>query len=134
MKQSSRTRSAPSGTATSDRPGNSGVDCVVRFMVTMSNASPENQQWTERPSASEPPPRDNQSMFRWLFERSTDAIFLFEPRQQVFVDCNQAAVAMMRASSKEQLLMAHPADISPEFQPDGQTSRDKTPRMAEIAL
>src|SRR6185503_19352391 len=80
------------------------------------------------------PLRDTQSMFRLLFERSTDAIFLFDPRQQLFVDCNQTAVDMMRAANKQQIMMAHPAELSPEFQPDGQTSREKTPKMAEIAL
>src|SRR5262249_14379846 len=98
------------------------------------NASPNPEQWTDRSSASLPRVRDTQSMFRLLFERSTDAIFLFEPLQQVFVDCNQAAVAMMRAADKQQILMAHPAELSPEFQPDGQTSRDKTPKMAALAL
>jgi PAS domain S-box-containing protein len=73
-------------------------------------------------------------MFRLLFERSADAIFLFDPGREVFVDCNQAAVELMRASSKQQLLLVHPADLSPEFQPDGRSSREKTPEMTEIAL
>jgi PAS domain S-box-containing protein len=73
-------------------------------------------------------------MFQQLFERSADAIFLFDPQKEVFVDCNQAAVEMMRASSKQQLLMVHPADLSPEFQPDGKTSREKTPEVINVAL
>jgi PAS domain S-box-containing protein len=73
-------------------------------------------------------------MFQLLFERSTDAIFLLDPRQEVFVDCNQAAVDMMGAASKKQLLMVHPAELSPEFQPDGRSSRKKTPEMIAIAL
>ncbi len=73
-------------------------------------------------------------MFRQLFERSADAIFLFDPRREVFVDCNAAAVELMRATSKEQLLLVHPAELSPEFQPDGQSSREKTPVVIEQAL
>ena len=73
-------------------------------------------------------------MFRQLFERSADAIFLFDTRREVFVDCNQAAVEMMRARSKEQLLMVHPAELSPEFQPDGRSSREKTPEVTGIAV
>lgn len=73
-------------------------------------------------------------MFQMLFERSADAIFLFDPRLGVFVDCNQAAVRMMRASSKDQLLMMNPADLSPEFQPDGRSSREKSPEMTELAI
>jgi len=73
-------------------------------------------------------------MFQLLFERSADANFLFDPRQQVFVDCNQAAVTMMGAPSKEQLTMMHPADLSPEFQPDGRTSQEKALEMTAISL
>jgi PAS domain S-box-containing protein len=73
-------------------------------------------------------------MFRQLFERSADAIFLLDPRREIFVDCNQAAVEMMRASSKQQLLMVSPAELSPEFQPDGKTSREKTPEVVDLAL
>jgi PAS domain S-box-containing protein len=77
---------------------------------------------------------DNESMFRRLFERSADAIFLFDPGREVFVDCNRAAVEMMRATSKKQLLMVHPANLSSEFQPDGQSSREKTPEVIELAI
>src|SRR5262245_13570999 len=73
-------------------------------------------------------------MFRQLFEGSADAIFLFDPTREVFVDCNQAAVEMMRASCKQQLLMVHPAELSPEFQPDGRTSREKTPQVINVAI
>jgi PAS domain S-box-containing protein len=73
-------------------------------------------------------------MFRQLFDRSADSILLFDPRREVFVDCNQAAVEMMRATSKEQLLMVHPAELSPEFQPDGRSSREKTAEMIRLAL
>ena len=73
-------------------------------------------------------------MFQLLFERSADAIFLFDPVRQVFVDCNHAAVTMMRASSREQLLLVNPADLSPARQPDGRLSREKAPEMTELAL
>src|SRR5262245_35018562 len=76
----------------------------------------------------------NESMFQQMFERNADAIFLFDPGKEVFVDCNQAAVEMMRATSKQQLLMMHPADLSPEFQPDGRSSREKTPEEIHRAL
>ena len=92
------------------------------------------RQWDERPSASADSPVNNEAMFQQLFERSADAIFLFDPGREVFVDCNDAAVEMMRATSKEQLLLVHPAELSPEFQPDGKTSREKTPEVINLAL
>ena len=71
-------------------------------------------------------------MFRMLFERSADAILLFDPRAGVFVDCNDAAVALMRAGSKEQLLNVTPADLAPPFQPDGRSSRDKAAEIGAL--
>ena len=65
-------------------------------------------------------------MFQLLFERSADAIWLFDPQAGVFVDCNSAAVELMRAGTKERLLGARPEDLSPALQPDGTTSREKT--------
>src|SRR5262249_39028843 len=47
---------------------------------------------------------------------------------------NQAAVEMMRAESKQQLLGVHPAEFSPEFQPDGRSSREQTPEIIRLAL
>ncbi len=84
-----------------------------------------NLKWDERPSAIDPSPAHNESMFRQWFDHSADAMFLSDPRREVFVDCNQAAVEMMRASSKQQLLLMNPADLSPEFQPDGRSSRER---------
>jgi PAS domain S-box-containing protein len=68
-------------------------------------------------------------MFQLLFERSADAIWLFDPLAGVFVDCNLAAVELMRAGTKLKLLGARPEDLSPPFQPDGTTSRDKTAQV-----
>src|SRR3954468_16464245 len=98
------------------------------------NSSATHFEWTERPSANKASLTDNESMFRQMFERSTDAIFLFDPGREVFVDCNGAAIEMMRASSKAELLMVHPANLSPEFQPDGQSSREKTTEVVNLAL
>src|SRR6185436_15862404 len=92
------------------------------------------RDWDERTSAKDVSGSNNGDMFQKLFERSADAILLFDPAREVFVDCNQAAVEMMRATSKEQLLLQHPAELSPELQPDGKTSRDKTPEVINIAL
>jgi PAS domain S-box-containing protein len=72
-------------------------------------------------------------MFESLFERSADAIWLFDPSSRGFVDCNQAAVDLMRAGTKERLLQAHPEELTPEFQPDGTKSREKAARMAVLS-
>ncbi|MEO0825459.1 MAG: PAS domain S-box protein [Cyanobacteria bacterium J06639_14] len=74
----------------------------------------------------------SETLFTQLFEASRDAILLLE--DGVFVDCNQAAVTMMRCASKHELLSLHPAKLSPKFQPDGQASFTKANDMVAIAL
>ncbi len=58
--------------------------------------------------------------FRVLFEHSSEAHFLVVSAR--IVDCNQAALQMLRCRSKAELISIHPKDLSPEFQPDGQRS------------
>jgi two-component system, NtrC family, sensor kinase len=70
--------------------------------------------------------------FRQLFEGSADAITL--TNRDGFVDCNIAAVKMMGCQDKAQLLMMHPAQFSPEYQPDGQSSFEKANEMIAIAF
>jgi len=90
------------------------------------------RKWDESPSAPELSVKDNPSMFQLLFERSADAIWLFDPQAGVFVDCNAAAVELMRAGTKEKLLGARPEDLSPPLQPDGTTSREKTTQIVAL--
>jgi len=74
----------------------------------MTNFSQPAGKWTDRPSAASAALWQGQSMFESLFERSADAIWLFDPAAQGFVDCNQAAVDLMRAGTKDRLLRARP--------------------------
>lgn len=69
--------------------------------------------------------RASEQKFRLLFERSNDPMLLLDARTMQFVDCNDAAVSMMRCASKEELLSLPPWEISPERQPDGQLSAHK---------
>jgi PAS domain S-box-containing protein len=66
-----------------------------------------------------------------VFQYSTDAHFIFDG--QGIIDCNHAAVSMVRCSDKAQLMAVHPAIFSPEFQPDGSLSAEKSVEMDRIA-
>ena len=98
----------------------------------MSGVSSADRQWNERCNAAGPESGDTESMFRLLFERSGDAIILFDPQNQTIVDCNPAAVTLMRAPSKERLLHAHPAALAPASQPDGRASQDAVTEITAL--
>jgi PAS domain S-box-containing protein len=87
----------------------------------------------ESPSAPSAWFDDNRSMFQLLFERSADAILLLDPQAGVFVDCNPAAVELMRAGSKQELLQVRPEALSPTLQPGGMASSQKTTEVLTLA-
>ena len=73
----------------------------------------------------------SENRFRTLFEKSGDARFIIEDDH--FTECNEAAVKMIRGNCKEDVLGLHPAELSPEFQPDGRRSNEKSDAMIRIA-
>ena len=69
----------------------------------------------------------SEGALRLVFERSPDAILLLD--NGVFIDCNQAAVNMLSAVGKDELLSLSPSDLSPAIQPDGTSSSTKAEQM-----
>jgi len=71
-------------------------------------------------------------MFQSLFESSADAIWLYDSQSRLLTDCNQAAVELMGAENKQQLVPSRPEDLSPPIQPDGSSSTEKTAEIIAI--
>ena len=80
--------------------------------------------------AGDPRDLERRDAYRELFERSADAILFIEG--DTFIDCNDAAVAMLHASSREAVLRLHPSEISPPRQPDGRDSFEKANELDRI--
>ncbi|GAB4347415.1 MAG: EAL domain-containing protein [Gammaproteobacteria bacterium] len=74
---------------------------------------------------------EHDDIFRAVFNASGDAILLLDGT--TFIDCNEAAVRMLRCRSKEELFPAPPWGLSPERQPDGRLSSEKAEEMIRIA-
>ncbi|MDE3184172.1 MAG: PAS domain S-box protein [Bacteroidota bacterium] len=74
----------------------------------------------------------SEEQFRAFFEKTRDPILLIDD-SFYFTDCNEAAVKILGADSKDQILNKPPAYFSPEFQPDGQLSVVKAEKMIETA-
>ncbi|MCD6429625.1 MAG: PAS domain S-box protein, partial [Deltaproteobacteria bacterium] len=73
---------------------------------------------------------ESEEKFRSLFERSSDPMLLRD--EKGFFDCNQAALKLLKAKSKEEVAI-HPARLSPERQPDGRSSQRKAEVMIKQA-
>jgi len=63
-----------------------------------------------------------------FFEKSIDAMLIIE--EYKFIDCNNAALRMLQYN-KEDIINANPADLSPEYQPDGKKSNIKVLGMLD---
>jgi PAS domain S-box-containing protein len=99
-------------------------DGAVRLVEFAGHENGRDEIWllhdvTERRTAEE--------KFRALFEQSSDAILLFE--RDGIVDCNDATLRLIGLTDRRQIIGHHPAEFSPELQPDGTRSAD---RAAEL--
>lgn len=74
---------------------------------------------------------NSDNRFRVLFEDSSDAHLLFD--DSGIIDCNNAAIEMLKCKDKREVLLLHPASLSPEYQPDGSLSLEKCIIMDGLA-
>jgi len=76
--------------------------------------------------------RESEERFMGVLYASADAILLIADNR--FIDCNEATASMLGYDSREQFLHTHPAELSPEIQPDGRSSREKADEMMQTAF
>jgi PAS domain S-box-containing protein len=77
--------------------------------------------------------RTSQTKYRTLYELSSDAIMLLTP-EDGFLSGNAATVALYGCKDEKEFVSHSPADLSPEYQPDGRPSSQKAQEMMAIAL
>jgi len=78
--------------------------------------------------------RSSEERHRLLFESSRDALMTLEPPHWIFTSGNPAAVKMFAAENEEAFVSYRPWELSPERQPDGRASAEKSKEIIEIAL
>jgi len=70
--------------------------------------------------------------FETLFEKSSDGILIFDGEK--FSQCNERIVQMLGLKSKAELLEMQPSVLSPDYQPDGQSSYEKSRKVMQEAF
>lgn len=75
---------------------------------------------------------ESEEKYRNLFDKSMDPTLLINDFK--FIDCNKAAVDILKFKNKDEVFQAHPSRLSPEYQPDGKLSLEKANEMMNIAL
>lgn len=71
--------------------------------------------------------------FKMLFEYSSDPHLIYTQNGGI-LDCNEAALEVLGAESKEQLYSKLPYEFSPEVQPDNRSSKYKGQEVFQLAL
>ncbi len=75
----------------------------------------------------------SETKFRTLYDSSTDSLMVLDP-QRGFIAGNPAAIKMFGFKDEQEFRSHAPADLSPEYQPDGTLSSEKARRMMAIAM
>ena len=75
--------------------------------------------------------KEQKKIYELIFDSAMDGILILDNGK--FTDCNQSIVKMLKYDKKEDLLNMHPAQLSPERQPDGRHSFEKADEMIALA-
>ena len=78
--------------------------------------------------------RKSEEKYRSLFEDNRDALMTTSPPGWNFTSCNSATLKMFGVKDQAEFISLSPADVSPEIQPDGRPSADKSLEMLERTM
>jgi PAS domain S-box-containing protein len=99
---------------------------LLEYAGSLAKASAEIKKQAKNLAVSE-------HKYRTLFDSSRDAIMILTPKEG-FLDGNAATVELFGCKDSREFVTYSPSDLSPERQPDGSLSSDKSQRMMSLAL
>lgn len=77
---------------------------------------------------------NQKELYELVFKNTASSVLIIDIEANKFIDCNASAIEILKCTSKDQVLNLRPADLSPEFQPDGRRSDEKSDEMNAIAV
>jgi PAS domain S-box-containing protein len=101
------------------------LEQISKQLSVLEQASLEEPQKTEEPKPKTE--ADREAVLTTLFEYSPLPYLFFGTAG--IIDCNRAAVKILEGKNKQDILSRHPAAFSPEIQPDGILSSEKSKEM-----
>ena len=103
------------------------MPAVADFRMNTSTSRELNERWSEKCNA----PSDNDCMFQLLFERTSDAVWLVNPDTGAVVDCNEAALVLMRCPNRGDLIGRRLEELSAPKRKDDLPVAEAVRRIGE---
>ena len=76
---------------------------------------------------------ESEMKYKTLYDSSSDAIMILDPVEG-FISGNAATIKLFACDSEKQFISFTPAELSPDYQPDGSISSQKAQEMISLAL
>ncbi len=77
---------------------------------------------------------ESEKKYRTLFDSSADSISIIDLNMNKFIDCNNMAVKLHDTGDREHFIGKRPDQLSPEFQPNGKSSRKLSAQYIQETL
>ncbi|MCX5706275.1 MAG: PAS domain S-box protein [Candidatus Omnitrophica bacterium] len=77
--------------------------------------------------------QDSEIKYKALYETSKDAVMIVDFKKG-FIAGNPATIEMFGFSNEQEFISKSPSDVSPEYQPDGVSSLEKSKQMMARAI
>ena len=104
---------------------------IVKFLCAQAAIALKNAYLYEQEQQKSADLKLSEQRFKTMFDNAADAFTILS--DQGFIAANQSCANLFGFADKKSLISLHPGQLSPEFQPDGQSSFDKANSMVQMA-